>query len=378
LRDGKYSTIIRASTGFYYDTPALDMYLRALQNNGSPVFFNFSFGPTTAGSPSFPTTLGSLPAGSVLPVQSIDTIAPDFKTMYAMHSNIQVEQSLTNDISATFGFIHSGGRHLPIYRNINRINPTSTLADGRPIFSGTVSAATRFDPRFNNIAMAESAGNSNYNAATFQLNKRFSQGYQFSINYTLSKSTDNAPEQNLVATQVGNLVLSDPTNRSRDKGYSLADQRHTFVMSMVAKPNFKFENNVLNYIFNNNQFGLITTLNSGERFNIVSTADLNLDGFTGSDRPVGFTRNSGQTPRQFNADLRYSRFFSFNERFKLEIFGEAVNIFNVNSVFQFNNLNVATNADGTLNGTLPEFNSAARGITSLDSRQFQIGFKFKF
>ena len=378
LRDGKYSTIIRASAGLYYDTPALDLYLRALQNNGSPVFFNFSFGPTTTGAPSFPSTLGSLPAGSALPVQSIDTIAPDFKTMYAMHTNVQVEQGLTNDVSATFGFIHSSGRHIPIYRNINRINSTSTLADGRPIFSGTVSAATRFDPRFNNIAMAESAGNSNYNAATFQLTKRFSQGYQFSVNYTLSKSTDNAPEQNLVATQVGNSVLSDPTNRSRDQGYSLADQRHTFVMSLVAKPTFTIDNKALNYILNNNQFGLIFTANSGERFNIVSTADLNLDGFTGSDRPVGYARNSGKTPKQVNADLRYSRYVNFTERYKLEIFGEAVNIFNKNSVFQFNNLSVATNADGTLNGTLPEFNSPARGITSLDARQFQMGFKFKF
>jgi Carboxypeptidase regulatory-like domain len=378
LRDGKYSTILRASAGLYYDTPALDLYLRALQVNGSPVFANFNFAPAAVNSPSFPTTFGSLPAGSALPVQSIETVSPDFETMYATHSNIQIEQGLTNDISATFGFIHSGGRHLPVYRNINRINPTSFLADGRPVFSDIVSAATRLDPRFNNIAMAESVGNSSYNAATFQLTKRFSKGYQFSANYTLSKSQDDAPEQNLVATQVGNLVSSDPTNRSRDRGFSLADQRHTFVLSAVIKPIFNIENKTLNSILNENQFGLIVTANSGERFNIVSITDRNVDGFIGSDRPVGFARNSGKTPNQFNADLRYSRYFNFSERFKLEVFGEAVNIFNVNSVFQFNNVNVATNADGTLNGPLPEFNSAARGITSLDSRQFQMGFKFKF
>jgi hypothetical protein len=378
LRDGKYATIIRASAGIYYDTPFLDLYLRALQNNGSPVYFNFTFGPTTAGSPAFPGTLGSLPAGAVLPVQSIETIAPDFKSMYAMHTNFQVEQGLSNDLSATFGFIHSAGRHIPIYRSINRINPAGALADGRPVFSNTVSAATRFDPRFNNILMAESAGNSSYNAATFQLTKRFSKGYQFSVNYTLSKSEDDAPEQNLVATQVGNSVLSDPTNRKLDKGLSLADQRHTFVMTMVAKPIFKLENKSLNYLFNNNQFGIILTANSGERFNIVSTADLNLDGFSGSDRPVGIARDSGKTPKQFNMDLRYSRYFNFTERYKLEVFGEFVNVFNVNSFFQYNNLAVATNPDGTITGgALPDF--ATRSLpTSLDSRQFQLGFKFVF
>ncbi|MBS1792247.1 MAG: TonB-dependent receptor [Acidobacteria bacterium] len=377
-RDGKYATILRASAGLYYDAPFLDMYLRALQNNGSPFYFNFTFAPATAGSPAFPNTLGSLPAGAVLPVQSIETIAPDFENMYAMHTNFQVEQGLGNDFSATFGFIHSNGRHIPVYRSINRINPATTLADGRPIYSNTVSAATRFDPRFNNILMAESGGNSNYNAATFQLTRRFSKGWQFSVNYTLSKSEDDAPEQNLVATQVGNSVVSVPTDRSRDKGLSLADQRHTFVVSAVAKPEFKFENKSLNYLFNNNQFGIILTANSGERFNIVSTADLNLDGFSGSDRPVGIERNSGKTPAQFNVDMRYSRFFKFGERYKLEVFGEFVNLFNINSYFQYNNLAVPTNSDGTITGgTLPDF--ATRSLpTSLDARQFQLGFKFIF
>jgi hypothetical protein len=367
-----------------------------LQNNGSPVFFNFSFGPTTAGSPSFPTTLGSLPAGSVLPVQSIETIAPDFKTMYAMHSNVQVEQSLSNDISATFGFIHSGGRHLPIYRNINCLPTADVLADGRPTF-GTIAIAAngnattsnctnRKFTQFQNILMAESAGNSNYNAATFQLTKRYSKGYQFSMNYTLSKSTDNAPEQNLVATQVGNLTLGNPLDRNFDKGPSLADQRHTFVTSLVAKPAFKFENKVLNNIFNGNQFGLIATANSGERFNIVTNGiDLNRDGFTGNERPAGIGRNSGKTPKQVNFDLRYSRYFNFTERYKLEVFGEAVNIFNVNSIFQYNSPNVTANnintsivdpRTGTIVGTLPDFKT--QGVTSLDSRQFQLGFKFKF
>ncbi|MDQ3132646.1 MAG: TonB-dependent receptor [Acidobacteriota bacterium] len=379
LRDGDLPTVIRASAGIYYDTVYLDFYQRAIQNNGSLSFFNFTIAPATAGSPAFPTTLGSLPTGAVLPVQSIDTISPDFENMYAIHTNFQIEQALTTDISVTAGFIHSGGRHIPLYRNINRINPTLTLADGRPIFSNIINATTRLDPRFNNIALAESVGTSNYNALTLQLNKRFSKGYQFSVNYTLSKSEDDAPEQNLVATQVGNLVTQDPTNRQRDFGPSLADQRHTFTMSFVGRPQFNFENKALRYLVNNNQFGIIANANSGERFNIVATTDINLDGFTGSDNPVGIGRNSGVTPKQFNVDLRYSRFFNFTERFRLEVFGEFVNVFNVNSVFQFNSLAVAA-PNGIFTGTLPTLQDrkAANQVTSLDSRQFQMGFKFNF
>ncbi len=375
VREGRLPTVIRASVGIYYDTVYLDFYQRGLLNNGSPRFFNFTFAPATAGSPAFPTTLGSLPAGAALPVQSIETLSPDFENMYAIHTNFQVEQAILENLSITAGFIHSGGRHIPIYRNINRINPTGALADGRPIFSNTVSAATRLDPRFNNILMAESVGNSAYNALTLQLNKRFSRGYQFSVNYTLSKSEDDAPEQNLVATQVGNLVSQDPTNRRRDFGPSLADQRHTFVTSFVGRPQFQFGSKVLRTLVNNNQIGIIATANSGERYNIRSTNDINLDGFIGSDNPVGIGRNSGTTPKQVNVDLRYSRFIDFTERFKLEIFGEFVNLFNINSIFQINNLAVTTDVAGNLTGALP---STAGAVTSLDSRQFQMGLKFKF
>jgi hypothetical protein len=380
VRDGERPTVIRASAGIYYDAVFLDFYQRAIQNNGSPVYFNFTFAPGDTGSPAFPTTLGSLPPGAALPRQSIETISPDFENMYAIHANAQLEQALTQDLSFTIGYIHSAGRHIPLYRSINRIRQIGSLADGRPIFDSAINSTTRFDTRFDNILMAESVGNSKYDALTTQLNKRFSKGYQFSINYTLSKAMDDAPEQNLVATQSGGLVVQDPTDRSRDYGPSLADQRHTFVMSFVGRPQFNFENKALRYLVNNNQLGIVATANSGERYNIVSTTDINRDGFTGSDNPVGFTRNSGKTPKQFNVDLRYSRFFNFTERFRLETFVEFLNVFNINSVYQLNALSVATDAAGNVTGTIPtvDFLRQTNRITSLDSRQAQIGFKFIF
>lgn len=375
-REGRFPTVIRASAGIYYDTVYLDFYQRALLNNGSPRLVNFTFAPANAAAPNFPNTLGSLPPGTALPVQSIETIAPDFENMYAMHAQAQVEQAISEDLSFTIGYIHSSGRHIPVYRNINRINPTGALADGRPIFSNTISSTTRLDPRFNNILMAESVANSTYNALTFQLAKRFSKGYQFSANYTLSKAEDNAPEQNMVATQAGNLVVQDPTNGARDRGPALADQRHTFNMSFVGRPQFNFENKALNYIVNNNQLGIILTANSGERYDVVAATDINLDGFIGSDNPVGITRNQFKTPKQTNVDLRYSRFFDFTERYKLEVFGEFLNVFNINSVFQVNNRTVTTDALGNITGTIPTPQNSP--VTSLDSRQFQIGFKFIF
>jgi hypothetical protein len=378
LREGNRPTIIRAAAGIYYETPWLNMYERALLKNGNPEFFNFSLSPTSAGAPAFPGTLGSLPAGLELPPQDIDSIAPDFENMYAIHANVQLEQAITNNLSFAVGYIHSAGRHIAVYRNINLI-PFSILADGRPVFSRLVNPSTRFDPIFNNIFLAEAAGVSEYNAFNLQLTKRFSRGLQFSVNYTLSKATDDAPEQNLSTGAFQNLILSNPYNRQLDKGYSFADQRHTFAMTLVAQPRSNFQNKFLRYLFNNNQIGVIVTANSGETFDIVSSSDINNDGVTGLDRPVGIKRDSRTTPKQFNVDLRYSRFFKFTERYKLEVFGEFVNLFNINSIVQFTNVTVTTNANGNgeLVGGLPDFRARNQSV-SQDSRQFQLGFKFIF
>ncbi|MCA1626239.1 MAG: TonB-dependent receptor, partial [Acidobacteria bacterium] len=168
LREGNRPTILRAGAGIYYDQPLLAMYQRALQNNGNPRFFSFTFTPTQPNAPDFPDTFsGSVPP--TLGIQDIDTIAPDFETMYALHSNIQLEQALTENLSLAVGYIHSAGRHLPVYRSINSINPIRFLADGRPVYSRLPNPLTRFDPRFNVIQMVEAAGVSQYDALALQL-----------------------------------------------------------------------------------------------------------------------------------------------------------------------------------------------------------------
>ncbi len=70
-------------------------------------------------------------------------------------------------------------------------------------------------------------------------------------------------------------------------------------------------------------------------------------------------------------------FMEMTERYKLEVFGEFQNLFNINSIVGFNNVTVTTNTNGELIGGLPDF-KARNQSTSQDSRQFQFGFKFIF
>jgi hypothetical protein len=368
LREGSRPTVIRAGAGIYYEAPLLAIYRDVIKFNGNPQFFSLTFTPNTPGAPAFPNRIGALPPGTSPPQQNIYTIARDYQTMYAIHSNIQLEQAITENLSFAAGYVHSGGRHLNVYRNINVINPIRFLTDGRPVFG-----SDRLDPRFGWIVIAESDGTANYDALALQLKQRLSRGMQFSINYTLSKATNDAPDGDIEG-----LFLQDPTSRSFDKGFSSADQRHTFVMSMVLQPKFDVQNKLLHRFFNNNQVGIISTVNSGQRFNIYADVfDLNGDSFD-VDRPVGVKRNAGKTPPQFNVDLRYSRFFNFTERYKLEAFGEFQNLFNINSIVGFTNTVVATNpATGIMTEPIPDFRTRNQSV-SQESRQLQIGFEFIF
>jgi hypothetical protein len=61
--------------------------------------------------------------------------------------------------------------------------------------------------------------------------------------------------------------------------------------------------------------------------------------------------------------LRYSRFFNITERYKIEIFGEFQNLFNINRIVGYNDVSVAANPfTGELIGELPDFRSQNESI----------------
>ena len=389
LREGDRPTVVRGSFGLYYDTVYLSQYEGALQENGVGRYANRTFtgrgangtATPTAGAPVFPDTLGSLPPETALPPPSIEVISPDFENMYAIHFQTQLEQALSANYSFTVGYIHSEGRQLAVYKQTNCTQTADTLADGRPKFNCGV--GFRLNPSFQNIIEVGSGGNSHYDALTLQLNKRFSQGYQFNFNYTLSRVRDNAPERNLQG--VGAASQSDPTNRDFDWGYGVADQRHTVSASFVARPKFEVSNSVLRYLLNQNQFGFTAFAGSGETFPIVTNFDLNRDGI-GNDIPVGLERNAGRAPGFFNVDARYSRVFPITERFRIEVFAEATNIFNINSTLSYSNTTIVNATGNTRFSTntgelLVPVDSLYNNLfvrTAQESRQGQFGVKFIF
>jgi TonB-dependent receptor-like protein len=253
---GTRKTVVRASAGVFYDAPGLLFYQNAIQNNGDPLTRTFTLRPTDAGAPAFPNSVSL--TGLTPPKVSIDALAPDFANLYSFNQNLQVEQEISRDFSVTAGYIHVAGNRIPVVRITNLPPISGTLADGRAVFG----AGARPNPNFNNINITESVGRSSYHAGSLSLNKRFSRSYQLSASYTWSHGIDDAPEINVIDSTE---FPSDPTNRRRDRGNSLADQRHTFIFSGVLNPKFDVSNRIASALANNNQIGVIARFNSGFR-----------------------------------------------------------------------------------------------------------------
>ena len=207
-------TVLRASSGIFYEAPPTNLWYNAIYNDGGSSAYIASIASNAPGAPPFPSAVvnGTLPRSS----QNIYAVTPNFKNDYAINSSFQISRQLGQNDSITVGYANVKARNLEYLRNLNLINPTGYLADGRPIYSATVSAATRLYPQFNNIALQDIGANSSYNALIVSYQRRFQKGLAVNAAYTFSHSISDAPEGN--AYDQGSNFIEDPTNRERDRG----------------------------------------------------------------------------------------------------------------------------------------------------------------
>src|SRR5262249_1839228 len=152
---------------------------------------------------------------------SVTNFADDFRSMYMHQSNIQVEQELNHNLSATIGIQYYGGRREPLLIDANLGAPIRVLDDGRPVFGN----ANRPNTNFNQNLQLTSIGNSTYYGGYISLNKRFSSGFQLTSSYTLG----SAFNENDSVGDAGSSVM-DSTDIRRDYARSSSDQRHRFVL----------------------------------------------------------------------------------------------------------------------------------------------------
>ncbi len=381
-------TVIRASGGIFYDAPATNLWFNALNQDGSnrtssvTVTCPSNNCATVAGAPAFPSANVT---AATIPVQNVVTVAPNYKNQYIVDASLQISRELTKNDVASIGYVFAGGRQFTFLRDMNVINPTGSLPDGRPIWPScgavtvggvqSCSPTARLFPQFNAITLQDIGANSSYNALLLTWSHRLSHGVQVQANYTWSHSISDAPDANSFEQ---NLPITDPTNRLRDRGNSTVDRPHALTLSAVLQPHTGVENKLLRYIVNNNMFAILGNYSSGDVQNITISSNLTNDPIPSLPlRPNFVRRNSARTPAIYQTDLRYTRTFAnIKERIQPQIFLEANNLFNHKNVTTiFSTANV--DAVGNTSATQPA-NFLTPRSTVLESRIVQFGAQLRW
>lgn len=108
------------------------------------------------------------------------------KTTYAMDYNLEMQRALTNNVVASIGYVGTLGRHVPI--SVNPNSPATLIAPGLS------SQSLLPFPNFGGLTFLSYVGMSAYNGLQTKLEKRMSNGLEFSANYTWSHAMDDSTE----------------------------------------------------------------------------------------------------------------------------------------------------------------------------------------
>jgi hypothetical protein len=137
--------------------------------------------------------------------------------------------------------------------------------------------------------------NSSYNALEASARKRFSHGLSFLASYTYSKSIDYVSSFNMTGSAAlpvagENDLAQNPFDLAAERGRSLFDARHRFVLSYQwSLPFWQHSQNWYQYALGNWQVNGIVTAMSGTPFTVFDSNDYSLQG--GAPEITGFTAN---------------------------------------------------------------------------------------
>src|SRR5262249_55426013 len=150
---------------------------------------------------------------------------------------------------------------------------------------------------------------------------------------------DDTPDQTSVVVGTDDAKVAQYTLFPfQDHSASIVDQRHRFVLSGVWDLNYAggIENKVAKGLLEGWQLSFIYQAASGRPFSRLVSADINNDGNNRTDRAPGFGRNTIYGNGFISFDPRVTRTIRVAERVKLQLIGEAFNVFNNTNISTLN------------------------------------------
>jgi hypothetical protein len=319
-----------------------------------------------------------------------------------MQWNLTTQKQIGQNVF-TVAYVGLLGRHLYYAPNINLPVPS-----GSAVTPGYIRLATL--PNITGISLYGTGGASEYNAAQFIFERRYSKGLTINANYVFARNLTNITDSSISSAPVAIVV----NNRSYDWGNSDIGFKHKFtIRANYELPFGKGASGLLKQIESGWQVNTIAFWQSGQPLSVLDNQNLiNLPNIT-SDRPnmiagqsctvsnptltnfinlnafqqqaIGNPGNEGRDqcygPHWREVDFSLFKDFPITERYKLSFRAEAFNISNTPNYalpnFSISGWTVSRQPQGipTNAGAFGQITSANIGFTP---RVIQLALKLTF
>ena len=189
-------TAVRGGYGFYYYQPAYNMlqFLMANPPNFLSISDSFSYTQPTPISTLFPPFQ---PGSTIFAPFAVNHHMP---TPYTEQYNLNIQRELTKNMLFSIAYVGNQGHDQSVRFNPNQASLPTDPANPSPIQS------RRPFPAIGDVTAQYNVGYSNYNALQAKLQKNFSDGFSFIVNYTYSRAFDLIDSDSLqLGYDAGNL-----------------------------------------------------------------------------------------------------------------------------------------------------------------------------
>ena len=300
---GNSKTVISAAYGIFYepfytgeggplqDPVSSPPYLKTLQLS-FPInsFADPFYAPDPFGVP-FPEPMTLLVA------------ARNLHLPYAQDWNLNIQRSFGQDWLFQVGYVGTTGVRLPRFIEGNPpafIPGADTTSSGcsvanpcpisnennvnqRRLYSGCTLASPD-NCIYGSVGEIASVSSSSYNALEASLRKRFNHGLSFLASYTWAHSIDDVSSFNITGSASQpvageNDLAQNPFDLAAERGRSMFDSRHRFVLSYQwSLPFLQHSSTWYGHVFGDWQLNGIVTAMSGGPFTVFDSNDVSLQG----------------------------------------------------------------------------------------------------
>jgi hypothetical protein len=223
------TVVVRAGYGIYYNHDIANARFDVARNLAGRITNTSGNGTPGVATISWSNAVGPTSGpGVIAPITPPYAYANQYahRTAYSEVFLFDVQKQEGKDWVFEAGYMGNVSKHLYGFRNANYSVPYGYIGNGAPT---SISARTPY-PNYGVIQLVHDIGIGNYNAFAFQVNKRFSNGFNLISSYTYSKSMDDTSG---IRTQSSELFPQDDRCISCEYGPSDFDVKHRLVASAI-------------------------------------------------------------------------------------------------------------------------------------------------